>query len=256
MKLGFIGTGNISSDVITGICNSKISFKRILVSPRNKQKAQKLKKKFKRVNIAKSNQEVIDKSDWIFLGVLPEVGEKILPKLNFKTNQTIVSFISTINYAQLKKIVKKKAKIVRAIPMPPISLCKGPIPIFPPDKKVKFFFDKIGTTIEIKSEKLSKNFWAISGSMASFYELLKVLSDWLVKKKLKRNQAQKYITSLYSALAALAAVHAEKNLKNFVVESQTPGGLNWQGVNELRKSGYFKSLEKSINNILKRLNKV
>ena len=256
MKLGFIGTGNISSDVITGICNSKISFKRIVVSPRNKQKAQKLKKKFKRVSIAKSNQDVIDKSDWVFLGVLPKVGEKILPRLNFKTNQTIVSFISTINYAQLKKIVKKKARIVRAIPMPPISLGKGPVPIFPPDKKVKNFFDKIGTTIEIKSEKLSKNFWAISGSMASFYELLKVLSDWLVKKKLKRNQAQKYITSLYSALAALAAVHAEKNLKNFVVESQTPGGLNWQGVNELRKSGYFKSLEKSINNILKRLNKV
>ena len=256
MKLGFIGTGNISSDVITGICNSKISFKRIVVSPRNKQKAQKLKKKFKRVSIAKSNQDVIDKSDWVFLGVVPKVGEKILPRLNFKTNQTIVSFISTINYAQLKKIVKKKAKIVRAIPMPPIALGKGPVPIFPPDKKVKNFFDKIGTTIEIKSEKLSKNFWAISGSMASFYELLKVLSDWLVKKKLKRNQAQKYITSLYSALAALAAVHAEKNLKNFVVESQTPGGLNWQGVNELRKSGYFKSLEKSINNILKRLNKV
>lgn len=256
MKLGFIGTGNISSDVITGICNSKISFKRIVVSPRNKQKAQKLKKKFKRVSIAKSNQDVIDKSDWVFLGVLPKVGEKILPRLNFKTNQTIVSFISTIDYAQLKKIVKKKAKIVRAIPMPPISLGKGPVPIFPPDKKVKNFFDKIGTTIEIKSEKLSKNFWAISGSMASFYELLKVLSDWLVKKKLKRNQAQKYITSLYSALAALAAVHSEKNLKKFVLESQTPGGLNWQGVNELRKSGYFKSLEKSINNILKRLNKV
>ena len=256
MKLGFIGTGNISSDVITGICNSKISFKRIVVSPRNKQKAQKLKKKFKRVSIAKSNQDVIDKSDWVFLGVLPKVGEKILHRLNFKTNQTIVSFISTIDYAQLKKIVKKKAKIVRAIPMPPISLGKGPGPIFPPDKKVKNFFDKIGTTIEIKSEKLSKNFWAISGSMASFYELLKVLSDWLVKKKLKRNQAQKYITSLYSALAALAAVHSEKNLKKFVLESQTPGGLNWQGVNELRKSGYFKSLEKSINNILKRLNKV
>jgi len=28
MKLGFIGTGNISSDVINGICSSKITFKR------------------------------------------------------------------------------------------------------------------------------------------------------------------------------------------------------------------------------------
>tara|TARA_Y100000590_G_C15498866_1_gene930770 strand:+ start:232 stop:1002 length:771 start_codon:yes stop_codon:yes gene_type:complete len=256
MNLGFIGTGNISSDVITGICKSKISFKNIFVSPRNKQKAQKLNKKFKKVHIAKSNQEVIDKSDWVFLGVLPEIGKKILPKLHFRSKQTIISFISTISYAQLKKIVKKNVKIVRAIPMPPISLGKGPVPIFPPDKKVKIFFNKIGTTIEIKSEKLSQNFWAISGSMASFYELLKILSDWLVKKKLKRKQAQKYITSLYSALAELAAVHSDKHLKYFVAESQTPGGLNWQGVNELRKSGYFKSLEKSINNILKRLNRV
>ena len=199
---------------------------------------------------------MIDKSDWVFLGVLPEVGEKILPKLNFRSNQTIVSFISTISYAQLKKIVKKKVKIIRAIPMPPISLGKGPIAIFPPNNQVKSFFNKIGTTIEIRSEKLSQNFWAVSGTMASFYELLKVLSDWLVKKKLKRDQAQKYITSLYSALAELAAVHSKKHLKFFVAESQTPGGLNWQGVNELRKSGYYKSLEKTINNILKRLNRV
>ena len=256
MKLGFIGTGNISSDVINGICKSSISFKRIIISPRNKKNANKLKKKFKKITIAKDNQEVINNSDWIFLGVLPDVGKKILPKLKFKSKQTIISFISTISYLELKRIIKKKTTIVRAIPMPPIALGKGPVPIFPPNKKVKFFFNKIGTTIEIKSEKLSQNFWAISGSMAPFYELLKVLSDWLVKKKLKRNQAQKYITSLYSALAELATANSSKDLKYFVAGSQTPGGLNWQGVNELRKAGYFKSLEKTINNILKRLNKV
>ena len=255
MILGFIGTGNIVSDVVTGISKSKINYKKIIISPRNKQKAQSLKKKFKKVVIAKDNQDVINKSDWVFLGVLPEVGKKILPKLNFKNKQIIVSFISTINYAQLKKIVKKKLTIVRAIPMPPIRLGKGPVAIFPSNKKVKDFFNKIGNTIEIRNEKLSNNFWAISGTMASFYELVKVLSDWLTKKKLNRIQAQQYITSLYSALAELASVNSKKPLKNFVAQSQTPGGLNWQGVNELRKSGYYKSLEKSVNNILKRLNK-
>ena len=140
--------------------------------------------------------------------------------------------------------------------MPPIALGKGPVAIFPPDKQVKVFFNKIGTTVEIKSESLSKNFWAISGTMASFYELLRVLSDWLVKKGLKRKQAQQYVTYLYSALAELATANSKKNLKLLVKESQTPGGLNWQGINDLRKTGYFKSLEKSINNILKRLNKV
>ena len=106
--------------------------------------------------------------------------------------------------------------------------------------------DNIGTSIEIKSEKLSNNFWAISGTMASFYELLKVLSDWLIKRGLKKSDAQRYVISLYSALAQLAEVHSSKNLRKFVLESKTPGGLNWQVVNELRKSGYFKYLEKVI----------
>ena len=45
MRLGFIGTGKIASSVITGVCNSKISFKKILISPRNRSIAQKLRKK-------------------------------------------------------------------------------------------------------------------------------------------------------------------------------------------------------------------
>ncbi len=256
MKLGFIGVGNISSDVIEGISNSKIKFKKIILSPRNKNKSKNIKRNFKKVTIAKNNQEVVNNSDWIFIGVLPEIGKKILPTLRFKSKQVIISFMSTVKHNELKKIIdNKNVSIVRAIPMPPIALGKGPVPIYPPNKKVKMFFNKIGTTIEIKSEKLSNNFWAISGTMASFYELIKVLSDWLVKKNLNREKSQIYITSLYSALAELVSVNSKQNLKNFVAQSQTPGGLNWQGVNELRKSGYFKSLEKSVNNILKRLNK-
>ena len=252
MNLGFIGTGNIVTDVITGICNSKILHNKIIISPRNKKKAQYLKKKFKKIIIAKDNQAVIAKSDWIFLGVLPKVGESILPKLNFKKKQTVISFMSTTNYSKLKKLIKKKIIIIRAIPMPPIRLGKGPVAIFPPNKKVKSFFDKIGTTIEIKNEKLSKNFWAISGTMASFYELLAVLSNWLTKKKINKSDAQKYVTLLYSALADLALLNSMKPLKNLVNE-QTPGGLNWQGVNELRKLGYYRLLEKSLRKIYKRL---
>ena len=160
--------------------------------------------------------------------------------------------MSTLDYSKLKKLIKKKLIIIRAIPMPPISLGKGPVAIFPPNKKVKNFFDKIGTTIEIRNEKLSKNFWAISGTMASFYELLDVLSKWLIRKKTNKLYAQKYVTLLYSALAELALANSFKPLKNLVNE-QTPGGLNWQGVNELRKLGYYRLLEKSLNNIYKRL---
>ena len=255
MNLGFIGTGKIASSVIEGICTSKILFNKIIISPRNKSIAQKLKKKFKKVIIAKNNQQIINQCSWIFLAVTPTVGEKLIKDLKFKSSNTVISFISTITLTQLKKAIKVKAKIIRAIPLPPISLKKGPVPICPPDKKVKAFFDKIGTTVEIKNEKSSINFWSTSGMMAPFYELLSVMTDWLVKKGVRRDNAQKYITSLFLALSEDAVVNSKKDLKYLVKESQTPKGLNEQGVKELTKDGFYKSLEKTLNSIHKRLSK-
>ena len=256
MKLGFIGSGKIASSVITGICSSKISFKKIVISPRNRSIAQRLKRQFKKVSIAKNNQEIVNSCNWVFLAVTPKVGKKIIPNLKFRSNQIVISFIATINLTQLKKAIGKKVKIIRAIPLPPISIRKGPVPICPPDKQVKSFFNKLGTTVEIKNEKSSKNFWATSGMMASFYELLKVLSDWLVKKGIKRNEAQKYITSLFVALSEDSVMNSKRDLKYLVKDSQTPKGLNEQAVKQLRKAGFCRSLEKSLNSILKRLNKV
>ena len=255
MKLGFIGTGKIASSVITGICNSKIKYKKIFISARNKKIAISLKKRFNKILIAKTNQEIVDKSDWVFLSVTPIVGETIIKNLKFKSNQKVISFISTITLSQLKKMIKKKIDIVRAIPLPPISLKKGPVPICPPNKKIKAFFDKLGSTIEIKNEKLSKNFWSTSGMMASYYELLNTTSNWLVDNGIKRVDAQKYITSLFLALSEDAVLNAKKHLKHIVKESQTPKGLNEQGLREMKKKGVFKSVRNTLNSIRKRLNK-
>ena len=255
MKLGFIGTGKIASSVITGICKSSIKYSKIIISSRNNKISKELKNKFKRISIEKDNQKILNNSNWIFLAVTPKVGEKIIKKLKFNSNQTVVSFISTITIPELKKMIKAKVDIVRAIPLPPISLKKGPVPICPPNRKVKNFFNKIGSTIEIKNEKLSKNFWSTSGMMASYYEILKVMSEWLVKRGIKRSDAQKYITTLFLALSEDAVVNSKKELKYLVKESQTPKGLNEQGLREMSKKGAYKSLISTLNSIHKRLNK-
>jgi len=255
MKLGFIGTGKIASSVIVGITKSSIKYEKIYISHRNKNISKNLKKKFKRIVVEKNNQEIIDKSNWVFLSVTPSVGKKIIKDLKFRNNQIIISFISTITLKDLKKMIKIKTDIVRAIPLPPISLKKGPIPICPPNKKVKFFFNKIGSTIEIKNEKLSVNFWSTSGMMASYYEILKVMSEWLVKKGVKKLDAQKYITTLFLALSEDAVAQSKKELKFLVKESQTPKGLNEQGLKEMNKKGVYKLVINTLNLIHKRLNK-
>ena len=56
MKLGFLGTGNITSDVISGICKSSLKFKQIVISPRTRIQANKLRKKFRKVLRCKSSR--------------------------------------------------------------------------------------------------------------------------------------------------------------------------------------------------------
>ena len=256
MKLGFIGTGKITSAVVTGICKSKIKYTKIILSERNKKISKQLKKSFKKIYIAKNNQDIVNDCNWIFLAVTPTVANQIIHKLKFKKSQVIVSFISTMNLQNIKKAVKVKANISRVIPLPPISFKKGPIPIFPPNRKVKNFFKYLGTVVEIKNEKLSKNFWSTSGMMAPFYELLRTMSEWLNEKGIQKDQAQRYITSLFLALSEDAVVNSDRDLKILVKDSQTPKGLNEQGVNELKKAGFYKATNKTLNSILKRLNKV
>ena len=256
MKIGFIGTGQIAKSTILGILKSNLKVEKIYISQRNKKISRLLRKKSKKIKIINNNQGIINKSNWVFLSITPTVGNQILKDLKFKKNQTIISFISTINMSQLKKYIKVKATIVRAIPLPPISLKAGPVPIFPPNKNVKRFFNQIGTTIEIKNEKTSLNFWSTSSMMAPFYELILTLSKWLISKGVKKDNAQKYITSLFVALSKAAVLNSKKDLKILVQNSQTPKGLNEQALNELRKSGFYKSLNKTANSILKRLKKV
>jgi len=255
MRLGFIGIGKIASSVIIGIVNSKIKFNKIIISQRNKKNALDLEKRFKNIFISKTNQEVVDNSDWVFLSVTPEVGEKIIKDLKFRSNQKVISFISTITLSQLKRMIKKEIDIVRAIPLPPISIKEGPIPLCPPNRKIKAFFDKLGSTVEIKNEKLSINFWSTSGMMASYYNLLDTMSVWLNKKGVKKLDAQKYVTSLFLALSKDAVLNANKDLKLLVKDSQTPKGLNEQGLKEMIKKDVYKSVISTLNRIYKRLDK-
>ena len=251
MKIGFLGTGHITSAVIEGIFKSKLKIDKIYISPRNREISKKLSKKFKKVIISNNNQKLIDLSNWVFLAITPKVGRKILKDLNFRKNQKIISFISTINLKDLKILTNNK-NITRVIPLPFIGIKIGPIVICPKEKKITQFFNKLGKTIEIKNEKISKSFWTTSSFMAPFYYFLESTSKWLVSKGVNKKSAENYTRELFLALSQ-DAVHKQKiSLKQLVSESQTPGGINAQALKELKKKKFYKIQQKVLNSILKR----
>tara|TARA_B110000438_G_scaffold277408_1_gene300014 strand:+ start:367 stop:1131 length:765 start_codon:yes stop_codon:yes gene_type:complete len=254
MILGFIGTGKISSSIILGIFKSKLKVKKIYISSRNRSIAKKIANKFRLVKILKDNQEIINKSSIIILGVTPNVGNKILSKLKFSKNKKIISLISTINLANLKKFTKNK-NIVRATPLPPIEIKKGPIVICPPNKLVKNLFKYLGEVIEIRNEKLSYKFWSTASIMAAYYEILNTSSNWLIRKGIKKNIAQNYIAELFLSLSQDAVNKKSQGFKKLVADSQTPKGLNMQVLQELKKANFFNKFAKALDNINKRVSR-
>jgi len=251
MILGFLGTGHITSSVIEGIFKSKLKFKKIYISSRNNIIAKKLSKRFKKVIISKNNQQLIDNSNWIFLAITPKVGNKILKNLYFKKNKKLISFISTINLKNLKKITKNR-NITRVIPLPFIGMKKGPIIVCPKNKIVNSFFSKLGKVIEINNESISKGFWGTSSFMASFYNLYLSTSDWLNFKGVERRKAENYVRELFLALAEDANFKKRLSLKQLVRESQTPGGTNSYVLQELKKNKFYKVQQKVLNNVFKK----
>jgi len=252
MILGFIGTGKISSSIIFGIFKSKLKVNRIYISSRNRNIAKKLAKKYVKVKVIKNNQEIIDKSSTIILGVTPNVGNKILSKLNFGKNKKIISLISTLNLDKLKKLTKNK-NIVRVTPLPPIEIKKGPIVICPPNKSVKNLFKHLGEVIEIRNEKLSYKFWATASIMAAYYEILNLSSNWLIRKGINKTMANNYIAELFLSLSQDAVNKKSQGFKKLVADSQTPKGLNMQVLNELKKGKFYSKLIKAMDNINKRV---
>ena len=254
MKLGFIGCGKISLSVITGILSSNLKVSKIFISKRNSKISSYLNKKYKKIKVLNNNQEIIDKSSVVLLGVTPNVGNKILPKLKFSNNKKIISLISTINLNKLKKITKNK-NVVRAIPLPPIEIKKGPVIICPPSKFAKNIFKHLGQVLEVRNEKLSYKFWSTASLMATYYEILNTSSKWLSKKGINKKLADTYVAELFLALSQDALNKSSQGFKKLVADSQTPKGLNMQVLNELKKGKFFTKFTKALENVNKRVSK-
>jgi pyrroline-5-carboxylate reductase len=254
MNIGFIGTGKITTSVIQGLFRSKIKLKQILISERNKKNSSALSKQFKKVKVVKNNQDIINNSSWVFIAVVPTVAKKILQELTFKKNQTVVSFVSTLNMNYLKKTIRPATSIVKAAPLPTIASTLGPIILFPNNAKVTKFFNHLGMAIVAKNEQENNHLWAMTATMATFFEYCNTLESWLVKRKVNPNKAKDLIASLMFGLSHSMLLSKTKT-KQLVSDYQTKKGINEEFLKGLKQSGTFNAMNSNLNKILQRIKK-
>lgn len=255
MKLGFVGVGKIATSVIEGIFKAKINVKEIILSPKNNTNGKLLKNKFKKIIIAKSNQEVLDKSNWVVLSITPKVGRQILKKLKFNKNHTILNFISTIHNSELKRIIFPAKKVFKVAPLPMIKYNLGPIIIYPKNKGVEKFFSRLGEVFSTNDEKENKKLWVMTSFMATYLEIFNTAAKWLQNKNINKMRSIKYLSNLFKGLNHELSVNYKPNNVKLIKDFQTKGGINEELLLRVKKLGVFKNLNKSFEKIYFRIKK-
>lgn len=153
--LGLLGTGKIGSAVFSGFCSEGgWQPQHAFVSARTAAKAEALVAQFpSRVSIGASNQEIVDRSDVIFIGLLPHIAREELPKLSFAPSKRVVSMMATIPYDELLALVRlPREQVVRTVPLPATAKRAGPILAFPPNEGLRDLLAQVGTPVMVETE--------------------------------------------------------------------------------------------------------
>ena len=152
MQVGFVGCGTMSSAIVHGLCTLDAPPRSVVVSPRNAEKAAALHETFPSlVRVAASNQEVLDSSDTVFIGVLPKLAEAVIRDLRFEKRHTVVSLVSTAPLDSLRQWLSPvpAASVVRAIPLPPVAKHMGTTLVTPRHDTIVTLFDALGTAVRL-----------------------------------------------------------------------------------------------------------
>lgn len=253
MKLGFVGTGAITSAIITGLNASGAGEDTILVSPRNADIAATLTAKFANVTVAASNQAVLDGSDVVMLAVRPQVAEDVLSALKFRPDHHVISLMAITPLEKVSALVAPATKVARAIPIPIVADRCGPTAIYPPDPVAAAIFNRLGTAIEAKSADQFSAFSAVTATMAPYFAFAGEIAGWLARHDVPAEDARRYIATVFQGLANIAVKDSHRSFAALSGEFATRGGINEQVVAHLKETGALTALSDALDAVLHRM---
>jgi pyrroline-5-carboxylate reductase len=253
LRIGFVGTGAISSAMVTGLASDGSSDCTIRVSPRNAEKAQELARRFSNVSVSASNQEILDDSELVVLAVKPAVVRMVISQLHFRPEHLVVSVIAGLSLRTISALVAPASRVTRAVPLPSVAEKMGPTAVFPPDSVVAELFGRIGVAVEVASEEEFDALSVSTATIASYFAFMETITSWLRQHGVSDAVARDYIASVFRGLTHSASRAPQRSFQSLADEHQTAGGINEQVLKYLGEHGVFQTLEEGLDVALRRV---
>ena len=248
--LGFIGVGHFAGFLVEGFRNVYPDM-RIVLSPRNKEQAEKLASNFN-CEIATSNQQVSDEADIIIVSVRPNVFKNIVKDIKFKSHQTVISVASGISIEMVSDLVSP-ANAIRALPISSAAINQSPILMMPNNSDIKSFLEILGKVYVIECEEEFTAAAAYSAFYGWGFRLMDEAANWGAENGLEKEKALEIIRDVFGSVPAMSEKEAHKPLDVIVESLATKGGITELGLNVIDQQHGFDAWKDALEAVHKKL---
>ncbi len=252
MRLGFLGTGTITSAMVTGLSATKDRYSMVL-SPRNEAVAADLAQRFPGVAIASSNQAVVDACETVVIAVRPQIAAKVLKELRFRSDQNIVSVVSGFPVARLSELVAPAVKITRAVPLPSAARRGSPTAIYPRDGLAVELFGLLGQAFAVDTEREFDALCTVTATMATYFAFAGGAAAWLTRQGIVAQEARDYVARIFLGLAETAVERRGSSFEKLAAAHATRGGTNEQVLTYLVGHGVFERFGEGLDSVMRRV---
>jgi pyrroline-5-carboxylate reductase len=253
MKLGFVGTGALTSAIVTGLKSVPDNSISILLSPRNEEIAARLASLYPDVAVAHDNQAVLDGSDVVMLGVRPQIAADVLPALKFRADHLVISLIATISREDISGFTTPARQVIKALPMPMVAQRQAPTIIYPPEPLTAEIFSRLGKIVAVEDAAEFDALSVVTTTFATYFKYLDTITSWVAAHGVAEPKARDYVTGIYKALAIAPEIDRESDFMHLAQEYATRGGVNEQVLRELTDADIFDALSASLDRVHRRI---
>ncbi|MEG2541631.1 MAG: pyrroline-5-carboxylate reductase [Christensenellaceae bacterium] len=245
-KTGFIGCGNMASSIINGMQRLQ-NRGEIFAYDKDSKKCRNILG----ITVCKNINELVEKSQIIFLCVKPNVIPEVLSQITDE-NKAFISIAAGVTVEKIRSYLKPKSRILRIMPNTPLMVAKGAICMqYPNDLRpdesdyITELFSSLGI-IEQVSGELMDSVTGVSGSGPAYvYLFIDALAKAGEANGLSKDTAQNLAIQTFEG--ACAMLKQTKEMPETLIRNVcSPGGTTIEAMSVFNKRHTYEIIKEAV----------
>ncbi|MBN1902931.1 pyrroline-5-carboxylate reductase [Candidatus Sumerlaeota bacterium] len=254
IRLGFIGTGNVASAILGGVVAAGlVKPERIFCYDRDPERLMSARN-MAAFNCCKSNVEVLEKAEAVFLAVKPKDVPDVLKEIRGKAtnNHLLISVCAGIKTSYIERELDTNIRVIRVMPNTPMLLKCGASAVskgkFATEEDLSLaltFFNVVGVAVEVEEKDLD----AVTGLSGSGPAYIFYMTECLINAGVQVGlspEISEILTKQMALGAARMITERKESLKTLREMVTTPGGTTAAGFTVLNGANFDKIIAETV----------